>query len=502
MKKLAYILTGLVCAGLQSCYNDDSSLGGNPIIEIAVGSDAKDSINMYFNDELRINADIQSSTDDLTYEWGIGLYQTENKTVFKTVSDQKDLVYIPRELGHYEIRQMVTSKDGSTMKYYHLFVNSPYEEGFLILGRKENGKGSISFLKTLTPEEIAQGMQPIWRQHVYQEVNGEELYDDPVDCDKVGDYLYILHGTSQKMIQINAKTMMKQMEYDFGSYQTDFIPTRMMSYDGKFSRDFYVPSRNGGVAAVQTREQYIFPYLELPKDRYTWIDAVDRPSYFSSCEEIYIGRTPGSNVNNVLCWSGANADREIAMRPCYDYFEDKEIINLFMNEKNDGNDVFTFNKQGGQLYITAINSMMYNFSNGTAPWIMFERPLSNAEIIDENTQLLTNDLYSCVFISHENKVYKWFYNQPNEDLPSTPFIELPAGEEIRCINHYVVSRSDEDYQVNSREKQTEIYIATCNPNREGEFKGSLYVYNADTGEQQLKYEGISDEPVDMFYKIK
>ena len=37
----------------------------------------------------------------------------------------------------------------------------------------------------------------------------------------------------------------------------------------------------------------------------------------------------------------------------------------------------------------------------------------------------------------------------------------------------------------------------------GEYKGSLYVYNADTGESFVnKYEGISHEPVAMFYKIK
>ena len=86
------------------------------------------------------------------------------------------------------------------------------------------------------------------------------------------------------------------------------------------------------------------------------------------------------------------------------------------------------------------------------------------------------------------------------NLPATPFITLPEGEEIRCLNHYQRNRGDEDYQDYSVQK--EVYVASYNPNRAGEYKGSLYVYNADTGELVNKYEGISHEPVAMFYKIK
>ena len=73
-------------------------------------------------------------------------------TVFKNISKEKDLSYVVRDLGHYHLRQVVTSEDGSTIKYYHVFVNSQFEEGYTILGRRPDGKGSIAFMKTLTPE--------------------------------------------------------------------------------------------------------------------------------------------------------------------------------------------------------------------------------------------------------------------------------------------------------------------------------------------------------------
>lgn len=500
MKKLIYIIAGCLLAVFQGCYDDQSTLPENAIIEISIGTTTKDTINLYFNDTLRITVNIESTTNELSYEWGYGVYQSNStNTTFKKISTEKDLVYIPRELGHFELRQMVTSKDGSTLKYYHIFVNSPFEEGFLILGRKPDNKGSLAFLKTLTPEDIAMGVKEKFRQNVYSYANeGKELYADPVDCDKVDNFIYVLHGESQKLVQLNAKTMVKVFEYDFKYYQNDFIPTRLMAYDGRFCRDFYVPSRNGGVAMVQTREQFIFPYVDLPKG-YTWIEGNDRPSYFSSNNKVYIGRH-NSDKNNVICWSGANADREIAMRPCYDYFENREVIAMFQNEKSDGNDIFVFNKDGGVLKITALNSMMYNFNEGTAPWVMFERALSNPGIIDENTRLLTNDFYKCVFITHQNKVYRWYYNQPNADLPSEAYITLGEGEQIKAINHFQRSRNDADYQDYSVQKQ--IYIATYNPDRQGEFKGSLYIYDADSGELAKKYEGISHEPLVVFYKIK
>lgn len=504
MKKLIYILFGCFLLTVQqACYDDASTLPDKPIVEVAIGTTARDTINLYFNDTLRIPITIESTDNDLTYEWGYGESGTDaqtgkSTTLFKKISTEKDLVYIPRQLGHYELRQLVTSKDGSTIKYYHIFVNSPFEEGFLILGRKSNNIGSIAFLKTLTPEDIEMGMQEEFRQDVYAYANkGEELYLDPVDCDKVGKYLYVLHGESQKLVQLDAKTMIKVFEYDFKYLQSDFIPTRMMTYDGKYCWDFYVPSKNGGVAMVQTREQYIFPYTELPKE-YTWVDGNDRPSYFSSCSRVYIGRH-NSNKNNVVCWVGSNADREMAMRPCYDYFENREIIALFQNEQTDGNDVFVFNKNNGQTYITGIHRSMWSEVTNSV-WILFERPLSNSEMIDEHTQLLTNDYYKCVFITHNNKVYRWFYNQPDEDLPAGAFVTLGDKEQIKAIGHFQKSRNDEDYQDYSVQK--EIYIATYNPEREGQYKGSLYIYDADTGEEIKKYEGISDEPIDVFYKIK
>ena len=63
MNRIKYIwgiLIVLCC--LQACYDDNSRLADQPIIEVNILPTAKDSINIYFNNTLEIKADIESET--------------------------------------------------------------------------------------------------------------------------------------------------------------------------------------------------------------------------------------------------------------------------------------------------------------------------------------------------------------------------------------------------------------------------------------------------------
>lgn len=511
MKKIKCTLQFfIICLMVVSCYEDNSLLADKPIEEIRVENNAKDTINIYFNETLTINAEIEKGNLPVTYNWGIGKYQeTEKKdaenneymanvTVFKTVSEEKDLIFIPRELGHYMVRQMVTNEHGSTLKYHHIFVNSPFEEGFLIFGRRPNGNGSIAFLKTLTPEEVALGMKPTFRQNVYEFVNGEEPHADPMDCDKIGDEIYLLYGSSQKLTVLNAKTLETTMEYDFKYFKADFIPNNLVSYDGKFSRDLIVISNNSGLAQVQRIEQAIYPMYKALPAGYTFNRIYDRQSYKNSVKEVLIGQD--KDGDDVVCFYGVDNERNYGYYPCYDYFKDSKVMHVFSNEHADGNDPTIISVKNGVMRITQISFWLTNIFSDGGLFKQFERNLTNTSIMTPDTKILINDLYSCVYFSHQNKVYKWYYSQ--NDLPTTPHFELPEGEQVRYLNHYIVSRDEKDYSVLSANAQTQIYVATYNPDRASEFKGSLYVYDAATGQRVSAYEGISHEPVDMMYKIK
>ena len=73
MNKIIYGVCLLILCGLQACYDDNSTLADQPIIEVKINQTAKDSINIYFNNTLEIKGDIESETDALTYQWDMGL---------------------------------------------------------------------------------------------------------------------------------------------------------------------------------------------------------------------------------------------------------------------------------------------------------------------------------------------------------------------------------------------------------------------------------------------
>ena len=241
MKRLYYIISFLVILfSFNSCYDDSSSLAVKEIAEIQVTSNVKDTINLYLGDNISIKNQYSYTGDDISWQWSIGKY-TENavtdqvSTVFKEISTEPDLEYKTTDLGHYFLRLVTTNKYGSDIKYYHVFVNSEFEEGYLILGKREDGKGSLAFMKTLTPEEIAQGLQPEFRQNLFAYTNdGEELGEGPIDCDKVYDKLYIMCGKAQKLYQIDAKSFQLVHVFDYSIYGNDFVPQDLISYDSKY----------------------------------------------------------------------------------------------------------------------------------------------------------------------------------------------------------------------------------------------------------------------------
>ena len=485
MKRIHNIISFLVILLLfSSCYDDESSLASGKIAEIQVTSNVKDTINLYLGDNISIQNQYSYTGDDITWQWSIGKY-TENAvdkkitTAFKEIGTEANLEYKTTEVGHYFLRLVTSNKYGSDIKYYHVFLNSEFEEGYLILGRREDGKGSLAFMKTLTPEEVEQGLQPEFRQNLFAYTNGgDELGEGPVDCDKIYDKLYILCGKARKVYQLDAKSFQLVHEFDYTMYGNDFVPQDLISYDSRYCSEIYSTSPNGGVAKIQVADLEIFPYTDLPQNM-KFTRTYDRPNEFSSKVIAFI-----DDVNSKVYASGFNAaDFSFSYFPCYDYFDGREIIQVFFDV--DGNlIVYTINN--GKYYLTKIGSSLTSFET-MALDVVYERECTtNVTLFNRNSVFEVNDPNSCLFFGNQNLVYKWAYNQ--SEIPSTPFITLPEGEVIKCMNQ------------SADHKQ--LYIATYNSQRAG-LKGSLYIYNSDTGKAIGKpYEGVADEPVKVMYKVK
>ncbi len=487
MKKLNFIhyIFGVALL-LQSCYKDNSLLPDKAIDEIQIKTDATDTLNLYLGDLINIKTDPASAKQGTSYQWSMGTYSEdysskEVTTVFKEIGTDSDLNYKTTNLGHYYLRQVITNEQGSAIKYYHVFVNSEYEEGYLILSKRADGTGNLSFMKTLTPEEIAAGKEAVFRQNLFEYVNGEEskIGEGPVDLDVIDKGVFITSRDARKTYHIDNKSFKLEFTYDFRNYGADFVPLNLISYNKTYARELPVNSMNGGSAMLQRLNLEIFPYNEIPQNL-TFDRSYDRPAKYSSVNVAYINSASG----NIYANGFNSANMSFGFFPIYNFFEGTQAIQVFFNEEEEFVAVY---KKAGETKIARMARSFTTFGpDGPTFSPLYDRVLSStADLLTVQSAIQVNDIYSCLFFSNGGNVHKWYYNQDN--VPANAFIATPNGEIVRHMN-----QSDD---------QKKLYVATYNPGRTGS-KGSLYIYNSDTGQLLESYEGIADDPVKVLYKGK
>ena len=113
--------------------------------------------------------------------------------------------------------------------------------------------------------------------------------------------------------------------------------------------------------------------------------------------------------------------------------------------------------------------------------------------MDRNSKFVETLNANDVYYTYDNAIYRWTLT----GRPSTsPSIKLPAGEQIKDIAT----------NFKGKEKGTEgedmLYVATYNPSRAGERKGSLYIYRFSDETLVKSYEGMFNEPVSVIYKYR
>lgn len=110
----------------------------------------------------------------LAYEWSYGTLNTDEdgmasypiKDSLHIVSHDPELKYAFRELGTFGLRLRVDNGETIQYKYFVIQVDTEFSEGITILSRDEDGKGRISFMRTLTKEEINTGKVPVFRTDI------------------------------------------------------------------------------------------------------------------------------------------------------------------------------------------------------------------------------------------------------------------------------------------------------------------------------------------------
>ena len=103
--------------------------------------------------------------------------------------------------------------------------------------------------------------------------------------------------------------------------------------------------------------------------------------------------------------------------------------------------------------------------------------------MDRNSMAVGTKKYNCIYYTYNNAIYRW---DPGKHISTDPFINLPDNMEITTIAMDIEGGL--------------LYVGVYEPNGTEKLKGSLYIYNADSGELVEIYNNVADKPIRVLYK--
>ncbi len=169
MKKTIFSIAIAVSAALvSSCYGiDDENYKELAPIEITAASDT---INTTLGETLVYTGITVKSDLECTYEWVYGEQASSTSSTttypkfqsYTVISDELEINYAFSKIGSYVLRLEVDNGESIEFKYFTLNINMGFDEGIAILSNDDSGNGALSFIKTLTSEESANGEQEVY----------------------------------------------------------------------------------------------------------------------------------------------------------------------------------------------------------------------------------------------------------------------------------------------------------------------------------------------------
>lgn len=452
-----------------SCYKDKTTLGNNPIsdIKIEFPNVQSDVVNIDKNELLTINPVITQtiSNEPLTYDWEID---------YKSISTDKDFHYTGEQLGSFVVRLKVSNKDGSTYKSFTLNVNSPYEEGVMVLGEKDNGEGTLSFMRKYTPEEIAAGKTEHFDTGLFGLNNpGMSIGKGPSDIAKRANQIFISSADDGRISVINGKTFELEALIT-ASDLPNFKPYRLNVPDNT-STSGIILNKDGKLFTLASKEFLVLPNTKLT-DKVPDANLALK-TYFVATMNFthnYFWDNTHSTIWD-LWYTNTNSKDVLAGEDMIQFFPAGGLVYTLTKDKNDPS----------KLTKTVFGQYIQEYFKDPVD-LKEQREFTNAApSLTDQSITLVNEKYVKLVYANDRSVYNWFYT--GIDIPTAPFITIDIPGTITCM------ASDPTGDV--------LYLGVYDAAASG-LKGSVLAYNMDNGQLIKKYEGVSDKPVKIFYKKK
>lgn len=502
--KISYILCLSVMFGMSSCISDDSTFENLDIHQLEVAGAENDAMPVYnFNlgDECVITPEVSydGNASDLIYEWSIGTFTNGVKGDLEVVSAEPVLKRKFTTGGIYYAHLKVTDGEVGQVMEYQINVNRTFEHGYFLISNDESGKPNLAFVKVMTPEEIAAGMEQVYIEHGIERMNEGVSLSKLVDCSlqtqayedwRLGNFtrLLVLSEDQCLFLDPNTLSILSTLEYD--DVQPGFQATQ-------YVRDSYSPYLcDAGLGKhLHLNSEYMYLY---EKADYTGCSFDDYFAY--PCFQ-------WGSVSYNAAFADYEKDEAYGYNAYYYYYG---LPSPFVGTEGllNGQDLLTIFMGAieGYSYPTyALSSSkdgesacLYKFSNGISyfkdypPTTATFAVTAETALPKEGERVYLSETYNRHYYTLDNKIYVALINNakpfPNKDEYALSF---PEGETITYM--YLDFQTDE------------IYVATYN---EASKRGSFYIYdvkdvrtdNQDRATPKAVHKDCADKIVSILYK--
>lgn len=470
-----------------ACNRDDSTGIIRSVSEITI-QDETEELNVNFGFELVRKAKVSQTIPDipLTYEWAAAPYTSETATdTLKVISEEEELHYTFRQRGKHRLRLKVFNGDEAVFKDYTVWVNAAFEEGVMMLAEDENGEGNLSFLKTLTPEEIEAGVEEKILEHCFSTVNPGVDMKNPVGFVKI----LLDYGSSNKKF-----IMVMQDKIYFADPSTlELIGTTPINgdYAGEKARTFVASDYYGCYPFIQTENGKI---IHVEK-KFNFL--------YNNTSALYQNANAGLYEDMITQTSIANAKVGIettvfflnystsTITTTYGYFPIVESKEMFKDE-----DIITIFKENNiptQSKVYAITSSKKDKNELIIRNISFQptQDYSDCDMIAnskysytlnsgdkcpaQGIQFVGCSTYGMAFWHEGSEIYAWNYLNPESKLPNTPVIDIKqadnAGSNVEIT--YITTSNALVNRVPINIDQW-LYVGVYDKDTK---RGSLYIYD-------------------------
>jgi len=483
------IICALAATALVSCYGIQEE--NYPALSPITLSAPSDTINAMMGQELVYEGLTIVSDKETTCEWSFGSPK-EGTTIaqhkfasIKAISSSPTIDYTFTKIGSYILRLKVDNGESVEFKYFTLNVNSGYDEGILVLDNASDGTAELTFLKTLTAEEKAGGKQQLYTIDTgFDMKRGTSLFMSDMTTTDGQQYTALLVATDDgdgTIYHLEPKTMelfttQKMTEWgthcaEFGAEyaRTKVFTNYFRSADGRFFRYDMTVGGLHEMTDVRTPVTRIFAMT----NRTSELGETTRYPCIFSADSVSIRVSASSGLSTM-------------------YLPDYKVINVGTPRTGSYLYALLQSRTDPKAYRIVRGSMNKTWADESRLTEVLNFTADDLKM-DIHSKMVGVKKSSDLYYSFGNAIYRWgLASQP----ATVPAITLPTGETLCdfCTNYIGRAKTNDG--------EDTIIVATYNPSRPGEKKGSIYVYDVETQTLKASYEGVCNEPASVLYKYR